>query len=114
MAPANLNAFLPYPVRNPRFYNSPIIGTPPGSTQPVSASPDFVLAGTPVSTPPVPQSQIVGYSAAQAAQSVAVPVTALGAPTQTLAGTSATFSLATVGMFPLLILALVLYLIFKG
>lgn len=77
-------------------------------------SSSFVWGGTPVSTPPVPQSHIVGYSVPEAMASFGVPASALPSPTQTLAGTPATFTLSLGGIFPLLVLALVLYLIFGG
>jgi hypothetical protein len=114
MALANTSYVAPYPVRNLRYATSPIIGHTPGSTGSAPA-PDFVLfGGTPVSTPPVPQSHIVGYSIPQAMASLTVPVNALPSNTQTLSGVPATFTLSGMGMFPLLILALVLYFIFKG
>lgn len=111
----NFNTYLAYPVRNPRYANSPIFGNAPGAISPAGPQPDYILASTPPTPPPVPLSQIMGYSIPQAMQSLAVPVTALGSSTQTLSGVpTASFTLSSMGMFPLLILALVLYFIFKG
>lgn len=115
MAPPNFLYVAPRPMQDPRFVPSPLFGTAPGSTAGGAPAPDFVLfGGTPVSTPPVPPSHIVGYSAPQAMASLAVPVNALGNSTQTLGGSPSGLTLSGMGMLPLLILAIVLYFIFEG